>query len=121
MVADTRDPHGHVAEFGWRPAARGTHAEKNGNASDARVEETRAGEASVRCKRAWELLQLGPTTLRRDRLRHVAACEARSARLTARLGAGEGWLMGFRWAFLFFLFLVLAQMSYFPTKQLKLN
>jgi len=48
----------------------------------------------VRAKRAWELLQLGPTALRRGRLRHVAACEARSARLTARLGAGEGWLTG---------------------------
>ena len=65
MDADSRDPHGHMAEFGWRPAARGTHAEKKPARPDARVKETRPGK--VRCAPSAlagvgkQREQLGPT------------------------------------------------------------
>ena len=82
----------------WRIRIRGQGSagqlERTERNLDARVGGTRARGKALRAKRAWELLQLGPTALRCGRLRHVAACEARSARLTARLGAGEGWLTG---------------------------
>ncbi|EXC19433.1 hypothetical protein L484_000144 [Morus notabilis] len=63
-----------------------------GNLGDARVEETRAGEGSVRAKRAYAWGQLGPTDLRRGRRRHMAA--GMGSRLLSSAQLDDG-LMGF--------------------------
>ena len=45
-VLHRADEVGHVASSDWRASVHGTHAERNEDPDDARVEETRAEEAA---------------------------------------------------------------------------